>query len=164
VLNTGTFVVPLNIVTPVTINWHETTLGSEASVPTVNTEAVFWPVPEDPVLVLEPPPQLHSTATARNVANTPIALDIRIADLLVSTSDNYREPKSVFSAAKASNTVLPKKLLPFDRTTRCPRQRLAMWFFGKLTGQRLFRALHRSRLKRVAPEPSAPANSRARVA
>jgi hypothetical protein len=60
--------------TPLTINWQETTPCSGASVPTVNTLAVPC-VPGPPEL--EPPPQLHKPMIEnmdRTAVNTPVAL------------------------------------------------------------------------------------------
>jgi hypothetical protein len=64
---------------PVTISWHDTTLGSGASVPTVNTEA--WALGAGEELLV--PPQLESKTAANNEANTPIPLRFNINFLLI---------------------------------------------------------------------------------
>src|ERR1700686_5284612 len=90
VVSTGTLVEPLSSVTPVTITWHETTLGSGASVPIVKTEAVWSEAVEDFEDVW--PPQPDRPRTTRSPTNTSIAGEFPIANLLIERSI-HAEPK-----------------------------------------------------------------------
>jgi hypothetical protein len=74
--------VPLLIVTPVTVISHATTFGKGASVPTVNTLA--WCTAGTGFVAFDPPPQLDSERIAKIAKNTPLVFEFRIATLLVS--------------------------------------------------------------------------------
>jgi hypothetical protein len=69
------------MVTPVTISWHDTTLGSDgASVPTVKTEAIWL---DGGVQEVDVALQLASASAITSVINTPVILEFRIATLLI---------------------------------------------------------------------------------
>jgi hypothetical protein len=65
---------------PVTIIWQDTTLGSGASVPMVNTDGWALGAGEE-VFIL--PLQLESKTAANSEANTPIPLRFNINFLLI---------------------------------------------------------------------------------
>jgi hypothetical protein len=118
--STSTFVLPFDSVIELTVNWHETTLGSAASVATVKIEAEV--IPEKPDTVVElPAPHPARTKNGRNSSSAATRFDPLISISFFSRNDDSGHRTPIPLSSTTYNTAAREKLHSGNRRTTSRR-------------------------------------------